>query len=317
MPPCFELTQEVSRAKTWLGLVRAGSFFLHVMMLQLMLSIIILAYNEESYLQACLQAIARQTVKPFEVIMVDNNSTDNTVKIAKKFPFVKVVSESVQGMIPARNKGFSVANGDVLVRIDADSQLRPDWVETAEKIFSDKTVNAVSGLALTKTLPQDWAPYTRLWSRMYMLWTEAEFGIPILWGANMALRKNAWDEIKDKVCMDDKLVHEDQDLSYLLAGQNKKVIRSNNLLIKTAGESYFSWDKFYEYFMRRRHTKNYHRMRGTLANANFSRFTWAQRTRRFVAVLFPGIVFIFCSTIVYLLKLAISYFFRLKQVTQE
>src|SRR5260221_7568754 len=93
----------------------------------LRISIIIPAYNEEGHLPACLDAIAAQTLKPDEVIVVDNNSTDKTVEIAKKYPFVKLLNEKRQGLRYTRNTGLDAATGDVIGRIDTDSILSPKW----------------------------------------------------------------------------------------------------------------------------------------------------------------------------------------------
>lgn len=276
--------------------------------LALTLSIVIPVYNEESYLTACLEAISLQTVKPDEVILVDNNSTDSTVEIARRYKFVTVIHEPVQGLIAARNTGMNAARGTLIARIDADSRLQPDWVETVKKQFKNEKIDAITGLALTKTSLQDWIPYSKLWSRMYFLWTEAEFGIPILWGANMVMRKNAWDAIKKEACLNDSLVHEDQDLSYLLAGQGKNVIRNNHLLIKTSGESYHDWQKFKEYIRRRSQTKRYHRKRGTISSRNATKLTWAQRSRRYVSVFIPGVFFIASSPFVFVFKRLLAVF---------
>src|SRR5262245_36697630 len=94
------------------------------------LSIVIIAFNEEKHIGPCLEAIAHQTVAPDEVIVVDNNSTDRTVQIASSYPFIKVIHETEQGMIPARNTGLDAAKGDLLARIDADTRIPPQWVET-------------------------------------------------------------------------------------------------------------------------------------------------------------------------------------------
>src|SRR5688572_27451257 len=84
-------------------------------------SIVIPAYNEEGQLALCLEAIARQTVKPVEVIVVDNNSTDGTVEVAGRYPFVTVLHEWRQGVVHARDCGFDAAKGDIIGRIDAET----------------------------------------------------------------------------------------------------------------------------------------------------------------------------------------------------
>src|ERR1700722_13666836 len=105
---------------------------------QVKLSIVVIAYNEEEYLRQCLEAIKQQLYPPEEVIVVNNNSTDKTVKIAQSFPFVKLIHEKEQGMIPARNAGFDAAKGDLLARIDADTRPPVDWVVRVHKILDNQ-----------------------------------------------------------------------------------------------------------------------------------------------------------------------------------
>jgi len=94
------------------------------------ISIVIPVYNEESQLAACRDAISQQKESPFEVIVVDNNSTDSTVRVALSFPFVTLIREPRQGVMHARTTGFDAARGDIIGRIDADTILPPDWTES-------------------------------------------------------------------------------------------------------------------------------------------------------------------------------------------
>src|ERR1035437_9021599 len=93
----------------------------------LTLAIVIPVYNEEFYLKACLNSIAKQTVAPDEVIVVDNNSTDKSVQIAKSYKFVKLLHEKRQHQVFAQATGFNAIKSDIIGRIDADSILPPDW----------------------------------------------------------------------------------------------------------------------------------------------------------------------------------------------
>src|SRR5688500_17107775 len=90
-------------------------------------SVVIPVYNEADSLDLCLSAIAAQTTQPFEVIVVDNNSTDTTAEIAASYPFVRLVYESRQGVVHARNTGFNLAQGDIIARIDADTVIESGW----------------------------------------------------------------------------------------------------------------------------------------------------------------------------------------------
>ncbi|MEJ0073689.1 MAG: glycosyltransferase family A protein [Candidatus Saccharibacteria bacterium] len=63
------------------------------------ISIIIPCFNEERYLARCLDSVAAQAERFFEVLVVDNNCTDGTVAIAKKYKFVRVIREKTQGRV--------------------------------------------------------------------------------------------------------------------------------------------------------------------------------------------------------------------------
>ena len=95
---------------------------------------IIPAFNEEKYLPQCLTSLKGQSYSPLEVIVIDNNSTDQTAEIAKKFG-AKVVFEKKQGTAHARDAGFKAAQGEIIARTDADTILPSDWLLTIIKNF--------------------------------------------------------------------------------------------------------------------------------------------------------------------------------------
>lgn len=92
------------------------------------ISIIIPAYNEEKYIEKCLDSIYRQTVRPLDVIVVDDGSTDSTSRIAEQLEAVvyKIIH---QGPGRAKNFGASKAKGEILVFIDADMQLDKNFIK--------------------------------------------------------------------------------------------------------------------------------------------------------------------------------------------
>jgi len=107
------------------------------------ISLIICAYNEEKYIQACLDNALKNSFGKFqEIIVVDNNSTDRTKEIAEKTPGVTVVTELKKGPNFARQKGFEVATGDILAFIDADNHIGENWVKILIEEFTNnpKTV---------------------------------------------------------------------------------------------------------------------------------------------------------------------------------
>lgn len=111
------------------------------------ISLIIPAYNEEKYLGACLEhAIKNSDGKFFEIIVVDNASTDRTGEIAKSFQNVRVVREENKGLTRARQRGFVESSGNILANIDADTRMPKGWVEQIIKEFKkDKNLVCLSG----------------------------------------------------------------------------------------------------------------------------------------------------------------------------
>jgi glycosyltransferase involved in cell wall biosynthesis len=99
-----------------------------------MISVVIPAYNEEQAIGTCLEALAKQTTTiPFDVIVVDNNSTDRTVEITKSFQdrlSLRVINEPMQGRGAARKRGFAEATGEILFSTDADTQVPPTWIDS-------------------------------------------------------------------------------------------------------------------------------------------------------------------------------------------
>ncbi len=103
------------------------------------LSIIVPTYNRRMWIGECLDAIARQTYQNFEVIVVDDCSTDGTVEWLRSRPEYRSVrihsQEKNGGASVARNTGIKLAKGDLITFIDSDDVLEPTHLETAVKFF--------------------------------------------------------------------------------------------------------------------------------------------------------------------------------------
>ena len=107
-------------------------------------SIVIPAYNEEDSIGRTLEKVCAMDYADFEVIVVDNASTDKTSEIAKTFP-VKVVREDRKGLLFARECGRQSATGEIVANIDADCLPKKDWIAKNVLYFSDPSIVAVSG----------------------------------------------------------------------------------------------------------------------------------------------------------------------------
>lgn len=177
------------------------------------ISVVIPAYNEEDYLSYCLTSLNKQTYKNFEIVVIDNNSTDKTAKIAKDLG-ARVVKEKKQGIIPAREKGFTVARGEIMARTDADTIVPPDWLEKIAQVFAQNPdLVALTG-SFTSTSKLI-TPLLKLYTFLFVKTGRLLTGHTHLHGPNMAIKKSVWKKVK--VHQDDTLVHEDIDLSCHLA----------------------------------------------------------------------------------------------------
>lgn len=196
------------------------------------ISVIIPAYNEEDYIGKTLDSINSQTVLPNEVIVIDNNCTDDTISIAKSLG-ASIVKESKQGMINARNKGFNTAKFNLIARCDADVILPNDWIEKIIKNFSSRKIDALSGpviyydsfLQYTTTFP------SRIYLKILSLMTH---GNQYLVGPNMIITKKIWRKVRSQVSLKDSSVHEDIDLSLNILRVGGKIGHDNSLAIKTS-----------------------------------------------------------------------------------
>lgn len=101
--------------------------------MNIFLSIIIPVYNVEAYLENCLFSILNQDFKDYEIILIDDGSTDNSGEICDNYAYnyhnVVVVHQVNQGVSVARNKGLSLAKGEYIHFMDADDTIDTDTYE--------------------------------------------------------------------------------------------------------------------------------------------------------------------------------------------
>ena len=111
------------------------------------ISLIIPAYNEQAYLPACLDAImANVAGKAIEIIVVDNNSSDDTRKVIESYPGVTYAFEARKGITRARQRGFLESTGDILAYVDADTHPPAGWIEQiTEQFGTRKDIACLSG----------------------------------------------------------------------------------------------------------------------------------------------------------------------------
>jgi len=91
-------------------------------------SVIVCSYNGASTTEACLRSLEKLRYPDYEVIFVDDGSTDNTQEILKKFPWVRNIRQANMGLSYARNVGMHAATGEIIVYTDSDCEADEDWL---------------------------------------------------------------------------------------------------------------------------------------------------------------------------------------------
>lgn len=132
----------------------------------ILVSIIIPVYNASAHLRKALDSVCQQTYPSFELILVDDGSTDDSSAICESYrnsdPRIKVLKQVNAGAGPARNFGLEHAAGDLIYFMDSDDWIEPTLLETAAKAYQDKPYdmfvfgyNKVSedGALINKILP--------------------------------------------------------------------------------------------------------------------------------------------------------------------
>ena len=99
-------------------------------------SIIIPVYNVEKYLKKCLESIKNQSYKDYEVIIVNDGSTDKSKDILDEYDY-KVINQKNQGLSVARNNGVKKAKGEYLIFVDSDDYIEKDLLKELNKSLTD------------------------------------------------------------------------------------------------------------------------------------------------------------------------------------
>lgn len=174
------------------------------------LSVIVCTYNREKYLYNLLKSISENdfSEKLYEIILVNNNSTDNTenecIRFQNDFPNIdfRYVEEKNQGLSFARNKGIESAKGEVLIYVDDDALVNPKYLKTYYDFFEKSpSIDAAGGAIIPKyeTSEPVWMTfYTKQLLTAYLYkgktikpFKKNEFP----GGGNAAYRRRVFDEI--------------------------------------------------------------------------------------------------------------------------
>ena len=99
-----------------------------------MISVILPVYNIEKYIDACMTSLLNQTLQDFELLVVNDGSTDNSgakcLEWSKKDSRIRLIEQENQGLSEARNSGLKVASGEYIAFIDPDDTVEKDYLQT-------------------------------------------------------------------------------------------------------------------------------------------------------------------------------------------
>ena len=134
-------------------------------------------------------------------------------------------------MIAARNAGFEAAKHEIIARCDADTMLPSNWIAKIHRNFKRYPIDALTGPIIFYDAPVR----TSLISRAYLdMMKPIHRGGETLIGPNMIITQEIWKRVKNKVCLNDNLVHEDIDLAYHIQEVGGKIKRDNSLVVSTS-----------------------------------------------------------------------------------
>ena len=156
-------------------------------------SLYIPCFNASGYLKECLEAVLKQTYPIYEILVIDDGSTDDTLKIASTFSVRCISNERNLGLAAVRNIAIRQAKGDLIASLDADCSPDPFWLQRLMEDITDERIAGAGGRVLEKEggladiwrknhMPQDWGK-------------DRIINPQFLYGANTLFRKNSLEAV--------------------------------------------------------------------------------------------------------------------------
>ncbi|WP_417521357.1 glycosyltransferase [Marinobacter sp.] len=171
-------------------------------------SIIIPARDEEEAIPHCLNSLFSLTfpIDKYEVILIDNGSTDDTVDIAKKYPNLKILYKPNCNVGAVRNFGAKNSLGHYLVFIDADCVIHKDWLSNSYDLVSNEPETVFGGGAMLPFRPKWIEKYWLLGSEKNSILPSKLIGASIVIPRNVFFNVGGFDELLTSG--EDSLLHE-------------------------------------------------------------------------------------------------------------
>ena len=216
------------------------------------LSLVIPAYNEADSIGWLLESLMTELEQLDEIIVVDNNSTDETPQIVAGFTDritqLRVITEKRPGVIAARNAGFDSATGDIIGRIDADARAKPGWARAVREFFAfaDETIGAGTGFFDQYDMPLQWV-HRKLLTVALKSADKKGGDLPSLFGANMAIRRTTWERIRP-ILLDQNGIFDDLDTTLCVTEVGQRSVFIPGMDISASGRRMLSSVEVYRKF---------------------------------------------------------------------
>jgi glycosyltransferase involved in cell wall biosynthesis len=126
-------------------------------MSQLQIAAIICTHNREQYLGAAIDSLLNQNYQNYEILIVDNGSSDRTREVVEarlSHPRLKYVYEPVLGLSVARNRGAKETTAPILAYLDDDAEASPQWLQVIAEAYQNNEKLAIAGGKVTLLLPE-------------------------------------------------------------------------------------------------------------------------------------------------------------------
>src|SRR6266480_233180 len=216
-----------------------------------MISIVVCTFNRAPVLQRMLNSFLRQehvTEVPHELLIVDNNSNDNTAAVAQEFSEkgkIKYFLERKQGLSFARNRGIAESKGGFISFLDDDVLVHEDWLARVKACFQETDADVIGGRVSLRfeTAPEQWVD-----GLFRKCLSEVDLGASrrvlsngdYLYGANLSFKKRVFESIG---CFDSKAGRREHEL---LSGEETEFVRR---VVANKGKIVYGPDVFVEHLI--------------------------------------------------------------------
>ena len=214
------------------------------------ISIIIPAYNSSLTLKECLEAIFNSNFKNFEVIVISDNSTDNSVGIAKQYQCKIIELSENKGPAFARNEGAKISEGDILLFVDSDVIIKKDALNYLSEKFLQNEIDAIQGIYSHEPTYKSIVTQYQMSYNCYYIWPENKKYASTLSTCCFAIRKKIFLNLKGFNVNFKRPSAEDEEFGYFLIAKGYKILILRELKVEhriNYNLKHFIKKKFYAY----------------------------------------------------------------------